>query len=269
MENGYFGTHSNLVPDAWWDEYAVDVVPGSPNFGKAVAKTDLAGIYNHRGWLGRPLGNFTRVYSDASFAANRTLLANGTFDSGIGNWTPRNVSVSSSSDRMDGAGALWISTMNPYKANTYDADVRSASVSLVAGKGYTLAFSARSDIHRDIIVNIGTEKNVKIPVGPTWRRYVIGFQQTLSQSSRAIFQVGRENTQVWLDSVYLFEGNTNVFRRDFERGIAIANATPETRTVALGGTFRRISGTQEPSINSGQPVTSVTLAPYDGVLLIR
>ena len=269
MENGYFGTHSGHSADAWWDEYAVDVVAGSPNYGKAVAKTDFTGIYNHRGWLGRPLGNFTRVYSDASFATSRSLLANGTFDSGIANWTPKNVSVSPSSERIDGAGALWISTMNPYKANTYEADVRSAAVSLVAGKGYTLTFSARSDIPRDIIVSIGTEKDQKIPVGPTWRRYVIGFQQTLSQSSRVVFQVGRENTQVWLDSVYLFEGNTNVFRRDFQRGIAIANATPETRTVALGGTFRRISGTQEPSINNGQQVTSVTLAPYDGVLLIR
>jgi hypothetical protein len=269
MEDGYFGTHSRDTADAWWDEYAVDVATGSPNFGKAVPKTDYARIYQHRGWLGRPTGKFRRVYSDASFAANLSLIPNGTFDSGIANWTPRNVGLAASSDRMDGTGALAISTMNPYKPNIYDADVRSETVNLVAGKGYTIAFSARADEHRDIVVALGSESNVRIPVGPTWRRYVIGFEQATTQTSRLQFQVGRENSAVWLDSVYLFEGNANVFRRDFERGIVIANATPEARTVSLGGTFQRISGTQDPTINNGQSVTSVTLAPYDGILLIR
>ncbi len=52
MEDGYFGTHSKYIPDAWWDEYAVDVVPGSPNFGKAIAKNNVSAIHTHRGWLG-------------------------------------------------------------------------------------------------------------------------------------------------------------------------------------------------------------------------
>jgi len=98
---------------------------------------------------------------------------------------------------------------------------------------------------------------------------VIGFQQKASQLSRVTFQVGREDSQVWFDSVYVFNGNNNVFRRDFEHGIAVANATPETRTIALGALFRRIAGTQDPAINNGQSVTAVTLAPYDGLLLVR
>jgi hypothetical protein len=270
MENGYYGTHSRYTPDAWWDEYAVDVTAGSSTFGRAIPKSDIARIYRHRGWLGTPLGKFTRIYSDASFSPDRSKLANGTFDSNLNNWSAANVNISrTTGSPMDGSGAMWVSTMNPYKQNVYDARVTSGSMSLAGGKGYTVAFSARADQHREISVSIGTEPNVRIPIGPKWRRYVIGFTQKQSQTTRLTFQVGRENTQTWFDSVYVFEGNTNVFRRDFQHGIAIANATPETRTVQLGSTFRRIAGTQDSAVNNGQSVTSVTLPPYDGLLLIR
>lgn len=270
MEDGYFGTHYLVAPDAWWDEYAVDVAANSPTFGRAIHKSDIPRVHQNRGWLGRPLGKFKRIYSDATFAASRSLLANGTFEFNANNWLPTNVSVSrTTASAMDGTGALWVSTMNTYRMNDYEAKVRSEALNLVAGKGYTLAFSARADKHREIKVSIGTESNVRIPVGPRWRRYVLGFQQQKTQSSRVSFQVGREDTQLWFDSVYVFEGNANVFRRDFERGIAIANATPETRTIALGSAFRRITGTQDPHTNNGQTVTSVTLAPYDGLLLVR
>jgi hypothetical protein len=66
--------------------------------------------------------------------------------------------------------------------------------------------------------------------------------------------------------------NTRVARRDFQNGIALANfdAVGQTaRTVNLGGSFRKLDGTQDATVNDGSLVTSVTLAPHDGIILLR
>lgn len=61
-----------------------------------------------------------------------------------------------------------------------------------------------------------------------------------------------------------------VWRRDFTNGIALVNPKGNgTQTVQLGGTFVKIKGTQDPSVNNGQTVTSVTLQDRDGIILLR
>jgi len=61
-----------------------------------------------------------------------------------------------------------------------------------------------------------------------------------------------------------------VYRRDFENGIILVNPRGNGRqTVNLGGTFRKIAGKQDPTINNGQAVTSVTLNAADGLVLTR
>ncbi len=61
-----------------------------------------------------------------------------------------------------------------------------------------------------------------------------------------------------------------VYRRDFQNGIALVNPKGNgTQTVTLGGSFKHLSGTQDPSINDGKTVTSVTLNERDGVILLR
>jgi hypothetical protein len=78
-----------------------------------------------------------------------------------------------------------------------------------------------------------------------------------------------EGDPVWIDSVYVFSGDANVFKREFDRGLAIANATPQPKTVIVGSGYRRITGTQDPEVNNGETVTEVTIPPYDGLLLIK
>ncbi|HET9106401.1 MAG TPA: putative glycoside hydrolase [Steroidobacteraceae bacterium] len=61
-----------------------------------------------------------------------------------------------------------------------------------------------------------------------------------------------------------------VWRRDFSNGIALVNPKGNgTQTVQLGGTFVKIKGTQDPTVNNGQKVTSVTLNDRDGIILLR
>jgi Hypothetical glycosyl hydrolase family 15 len=61
-----------------------------------------------------------------------------------------------------------------------------------------------------------------------------------------------------------------VYRRDFANGIVLVNPKGNgTRTVTLETSYKHLSGTQAPSINNGQTVTSVTLNDRDGVILQR
>lgn len=268
MGNGYFGTHTRFTPDAWWDEYAVNVTPGSSTYGEAISKFSTEAIRQHRGWLGQPLGTFRRIYNDADFALSKSKLANGTFESGVSGWTGNRVNLSRITSAFDGTGALRASALTTVTKSLSGAQIKGPRVALQAGQQYTLAFAARASKAREIRVNLGS-LNERFVVGPDWRRYVMSFQQSGSRTAPLIIAVGRESTTVDIDSVYVFQGNVNVFRRDFQHGIVLANATPTTRTINLGGTFQRIKGSQDPAVNNGQKVTSVTLPPYDGLLLVR
>jgi hypothetical protein len=61
----------------------------------------------------------------------------------------------------------------------------------------------------------------------------------------------------------------DVVRRDFAHGIVLNNAGTAAQTVDLGGTFRRLTGRQDPATNDGSVGTSVTLPPGDGLILLR
>ena len=63
--------------------------------------------------------------------------------------------------------------------------------------------------------------------------------------------------------------SSGLWRRDFDNGVALANNTNASITYSLGGTFRRINGTQDRAVNNGQWVSSVTLPAQDGLVLLR
>ncbi|TAK04907.1 hypothetical protein EPO33_02820 [Patescibacteria group bacterium] len=58
-----------------------------------------------------------------------------------------------------------------------------------------------------------------------------------------------------------------VWRRDFERGAAVVNAGGAAKTVALGGDFEKLRGTQDPRVNDGSIVDEVRLVARDAVIL--
>jgi hypothetical protein len=63
---------------------------------------------------------------------------------------------------------------------------------------------------------------------------------------------------------------SGVWRRDFDHGIVLVNPKGNgAKTVSLGGTFKHLTGTQNPSLNNGASVTSVTLQDRDGLILLR
>jgi len=60
-----------------------------------------------------------------------------------------------------------------------------------------------------------------------------------------------------------------VHRRDYAGGVALVNPSAGPVTVNLGGTFRKIKGSQAPGVNDGTIVTSVKLQARDGIVLLR
>jgi hypothetical protein len=61
-----------------------------------------------------------------------------------------------------------------------------------------------------------------------------------------------------------------VYRRDFENGIVLVNPKGNgSQTITLEGDFKRVAGTQDKAVNSGQTTRTVTLADRDGIVLLR
>jgi hypothetical protein len=59
-----------------------------------------------------------------------------------------------------------------------------------------------------------------------------------------------------------------VYRRDFEHGIALVNIGSMAQQVALGRTYRHLSGITDRLVNNGTAVDLVTIPAHDGVILL-
>lgn len=272
LGNGHFGQQNSLTdPDPWYDEYAVDVKPESETYGHAIASNpnDESRIRAHKGWLGQPLEAPYRLYNPASFAPSASLLTNGGFESGTTGWRLNNVNASTiASDSVEGGSSLYISGHTTYQRAQWSAGAKAEAVELEAGKEYTLVFAAKASKIREVEVQVNSSISVFL-VPTEWKRYVHTFKVTSDGWYRPNFRLGREDTKVWLDAVYLFEGNANLFAREFENGMVVVNATPSSHTLQLPQRFQRIKGTGQDAINDGREVSMITLPAYDAAILVR
>jgi hypothetical protein len=113
---------------------------------------------------------------------------------------------------------------------------------------------------------------------------------TLALMAGAYFEIvvnGRDDTYWWYDEYdggkgirrrgYLGEASgppvrlraDRVWRRDFERGIALNNSTSKSVIIDLKSKYRRLRGAQNPRLNDGRVVTRVTLPAHDGLILLK
>ena len=60
-----------------------------------------------------------------------------------------------------------------------------------------------------------------------------------------------------------------VWRRDYQNGVVIVNATTAPRTLVFDSEYEKLHGAQDPSVNDGSITSSVTIGPRDGVLMLR
>jgi hypothetical protein len=90
----------------------------------------------------------------------------------------------------------------------------------------------------------------------------------MDSDARLVLRMGDASGEVWLDGVEFRCGSTNVFRRYFDGGVVLLNATNQPRTIDLNGNYRMLQSSANPSLYDGRWVTSVTLGAYDGLILV-
>ncbi len=268
LNNGYFayeiGTngHGSLCL-LWFDEY------------------DNAG--QGRGYLGQPLGP---AYHAANIQLGPNLLASAQFETqdDLDNWDlwaddgyAASLSLESN-DTAQGNAAARI-TITQAAGTDWRIAFSFEPVSLSQGQDYTISFWARADAPRAL--SVWAQKNAApwdnyltlddpFQLSSQWQHFEIPLNAQGSDTQAGFyFGLGQTTGTVWLDDVQLRAGNTDVWRRDFEGGVALINATHSAQTIDLGGEYRKISGQQVPSINDGSVVTQVTLPAHDGIILLR
>ena len=105
------------------------------------------------------------------------------------------------------------------------------------------------------------------------------FPVTLSAGKNfsLVFLVGAGAGAIAFDNVRILAGGAGPWRRDFENGFVLVNPLPEAHTFTFGELrgvldrqgIHRIDGSQDPSVNNGEPVVDeLTLAPFDAIILL-
>ena len=72
-----------------------------------------------------------------------------------------------------------------------------------------------------------------------------------------------------LDAPTLTAWSNGVYRRRYEHAMVLVNPNTDARTVQVGPGWRRVLARQDPVTNNGQAVDALTLAPKEGLVLVR
>lgn len=122
---------------------------------------------------------------------------------------------------------------------------------LTAGQTYEVVFSAKASKPTSIAVgaqkgvpdwrNYGLWENVRVTT--EWTQYAVSFTATESATdARLLFSVGSTVGTVWLDDIRLHTRGPDLYRREFENGLVLLNASPKPQFIDVGKGFRRITG---------------------------
>ncbi|MCJ7826716.1 MAG: carbohydrate binding domain-containing protein, partial [Demequinaceae bacterium] len=233
-----------------------------------------------RGYLGQPLGD---AFQPLAESERRGAILIEDFEGGIADWAAWADAVegygitTDSGPGASGGTSLRIDTTGLGGVNWRSA-VSSPAIDISGDTQYTVEFWAKADPPRRIQLVLQQSKdpwgeNVSlgwIDASETWRRYeVAGTTAFADPTANLTIRVGDAEGSLWLDDISVAEGSDHVWRRDFEGGIVLVNATGREQTIPLGEPFKKIEGTQDPEVNDGSIVTEVTLGPLDGVILLR
>jgi hypothetical protein len=264
-----FTLASALMGDGYYSLDAADTGHGSiwwePEF-------DHGG--RGKGYLGYPLGPMQRI----GVPSGSERIVNGTFTASTAPWQSLATQVT---------GTWGLDTANFHSApSAARIDVTSMqspsgnfkiwqSVPVELDHGYSLSFWAKASTPQTMTLHLYSTScpNIRclndqfLQLGTTWTRYEIPFVASGTATSGLNVFVQKAGT-VWFDDFSLREGDTSVYRRNFENGIVLLNYTTTSQMVNLNGTFRHLS---LPGMDKydGALVTSELLAASDGRILLN
>jgi hypothetical protein len=212
--------------------------------------------------LGHALGPATRVAVGSTDPTD--LITNGGFESPLeGSWNgwANDTSGAAATFGLDTAGAAEgsaaarIDITNAGEGVDWHVSLYQNDRALVAGTIYDLEFQARAAAPHTIAVN--AQKQVddwrsyglwrEFALDTTWRTYTATFEALETATDARIgFQVGSQVGTVWIDAVRLREHPADVYRREFDNGIALLNASRLPQTIDVGAGLHRLTGSQAP-----------------------
>ncbi len=266
LNDGYFSYEMNTQGHGslclmWFDEY------------------DNAG--QGRGYLGYPLGPARRIADQVA----QNLLPVDVFDSS-GKlslwqlWSDHGYGLSAQQDMgifAQGSDSTRIDVTETQGEN-WRAAFFYEPLPLTKDTDYSLFFYARADKNRTMNIWVQRDSepwNVWLDFGKfsltaEWQRFEITLPSLGNDAqAKLIFGMGSNTGFVWLDDLGFYKGNADIWRRDFDNGIVLVNASDEAVTIQLDATYRKINGLQDQSVNDGSLVNEVDLPPKDGLILLR
>ncbi len=219
--------------------------------------------------LGYPKGAYQRV--NLGTTSTTDSVRNGGFESSLSpTWQP-SVNTSrgaaatvaldtapagsnSTAVRIDVAKITIDPAGNPRE---WDVSLQQLGFAVTAGVAYDISFRARST-NAEHPINIGMQKpstpyngyfenSVTLKAGTTWQTYTgIVLASATATDGRLSLNVGGKVGTVWIDDVKLVPHQPDIFRRDFDNGTVIVNASEFRQTIPVSGAYKRLSGAQAP-----------------------
>jgi hypothetical protein len=233
--------------------------------------------YDHAGRGTGYLGQPTSVPYRVALPSGPEQITNGDFSYGYVGWMKLEESAT---------GSMTIDTQNfrsaPACARIDVLHVQGAgnlklwqpSVVMRGNIPYTLRFWARASRPQTVLVHLYSRdcpntrcmQDQYVDVGTRWREHTVSFvspNNVLAGLNLFVSQVG----SVWVDDVSLRQGDSNVFRRDFEHGTVLINYASTAQTVILGQPFRRLTIPGSP-VFDGATIVRETVPPSDARILL-
>ena len=66
-----------------------------------------------------------------------------------------------------------------------------------------------------------------------------------------------------------FKFSPGVWQRNYENGVVFVNPTATSQTVSFDSEYEKIHGSQDTNVNDGSIVSTVVIAPHDGLVMLR
>jgi len=234
-----------------------------------------------RGYLGQPLGP---AYRPAGIQLGPNLVSGGNFETqGDLNqwnlWADSGYAATLTRDAGTAGSGASSARINITQAGGTGWKVSFSfhPVGLQKNKDYTVSFWAKADHGRP--VSVWAQQGADpwktyfeidpVVLSSTWKKYELPVTANTTDSvAEFYFGLGQATGTVWIDDVRLQAGSREVWRRDYQNGTVLVNATGQPRLISLGKTYRKIKGTQAPAVNDGKKVSKVILPSRDGLILL-